>query len=134
MNGYTSGEFSDVKASAYYAKAVAWAAAEGITSGLGGGKFNPGASITREQQVAMITRFAAVVNYELPKSAKPVTFADASQISAFAVNAASAVQQAGIIKCTTINNQAGVYFAPKQAATREDAAKMLAILYQGLTK
>ncbi|REE86485.1 S-layer family protein [Paenibacillus taihuensis] len=134
LTGYTNNEFNDVKANAYYAKAVAWAADKGITSGVSEGMFNPGASLSREQLVAMITRFADVVDYDLPKNVKPVAFADASQISAFAVNAANAVQQAGIINGTTTSNQAGVYFAPKKAATREEAAKMLAILYQGLTK
>ncbi|WP_308637862.1 choice-of-anchor I family protein [Paenibacillus silvisoli] len=126
--------FSDVSADAYYAKAVAWAATSGITSGVSGSTFAPTASITREQMATMIARFAEYNGYALPQSAEPVTFADASSISAYAVEAAAAVQQAGIIGGTTRGNEAGVYFAPKQAATREETAKMLAVLYQGMTK
>ena len=48
--------FSDVAANAYYAKAVAWAAENGITSGTGSGKFSPGADCTRGQIVTLLYR------------------------------------------------------------------------------
>ena len=40
--------FSDVADGAWYADAVAWAAEHGIVSGVGGGAFTPGGTITRE--------------------------------------------------------------------------------------
>lgn len=39
--------FSDVAADAYYAEAVKWATDNGITTGVGGGKFNPNGTCTR---------------------------------------------------------------------------------------
>ena len=48
--------FSDVSADSYYAKAVAWAAENGITTGTGDGKFSPDATCTREQAVAFLYR------------------------------------------------------------------------------
>ena len=48
--------FSDVSADSYYAKAVAWAVENGITTGTGDGKFSPDATCTREQAVAFLYR------------------------------------------------------------------------------
>ena len=52
----SGGNFSDVATDAYYAKAVAWAAGNGITSGTGSGKFSPGADCTRGQIVTLLYR------------------------------------------------------------------------------
>ena len=54
----SGGSFSDVAADAYYAKAVAWAVAEGITAGTGGSKFSPDAPCTRAQIVTFLYRDA----------------------------------------------------------------------------
>ena len=48
--------FSDVSADSYYAKAVAWAVENGITSGTGDGKFSPDATCTRAQAVTFLYR------------------------------------------------------------------------------
>ena len=48
--------FSDVPAEAFYAKAVAWAVENGITSGTGEGKFSPDATCTRAQSVTFLYR------------------------------------------------------------------------------
>ena len=52
-----SGSFSDVPASAYYAKAVAWAVENGITTGTGDGMFSPDAVCTRAQAVTFLWRY-----------------------------------------------------------------------------
>ena len=48
--------FSDVDTSAYYAKAVQWASENGIADGVGNGKFDPSAEVTRAQAVTFIWR------------------------------------------------------------------------------
>lgn len=48
--------FNDVSADAYYANAVAWAVAEGITSGTGNNAFSPDADCTRGQIVTFMYR------------------------------------------------------------------------------
>ena len=48
--------FTDVSADAYYAKAVAWAVENGITTGTGNGKFSPDATCTRAQIVTFLWR------------------------------------------------------------------------------
>ena len=46
--------FDDVAADAYYANAVAWAVANGITSGTGGSNFSPDVVVTRAQAVTFL--------------------------------------------------------------------------------
>ena len=49
-------EFSDVPADSYFAEAVAWAAANGVTTGIGGGLFGPNNDCTRGQIVTFLYR------------------------------------------------------------------------------
>ncbi len=53
----STGSFSDVAADSYYAKAVAWAAENGITGGTGEGRFSPDAPCTRGEIVTLLYRY-----------------------------------------------------------------------------
>lgn len=53
----STGSFSDVSEGSYYAKAVAWAAANGITGGTGEGRFSPDAACTRGEIVTLLYRY-----------------------------------------------------------------------------
>ena len=48
--------FTDVPADSYYASAVAWAVENGITDGVGDGRFDPTATCTRAQIAAFLAR------------------------------------------------------------------------------
>ena len=48
--------FTDVPTDSYYAQAVAWAVENGITTGVGNGKFDPNATCTRAQIAAFLAR------------------------------------------------------------------------------
>ena len=48
--------FTDVPTDSYYAQAVAWAVENGITTGIGNGKFDPNATCTRAQIAAFLAR------------------------------------------------------------------------------
>ena len=52
----SSAAFCDVPADSYYADAVAWAAASGVTEGVGGGLFAPDDDCTRAQIVTFLWR------------------------------------------------------------------------------
>ena len=52
----SAANFTDVPADSYYAQAVAWAVESGITTGIGGGRFNPAATCTRAQIAAFLAR------------------------------------------------------------------------------
>ena len=49
--------FADVPADSYYAQAVAWAIENGITAGVGGGRFDPNATCTRAQIATFLYRY-----------------------------------------------------------------------------
>ena len=48
--------FTDVASDAYYAPAVAWAAEQNVTGGVGNGRFSPDTTCTRAQIVSMLYR------------------------------------------------------------------------------
>ena len=48
--------FTDVPADSYYAQAVAWAIENGITAGVGGGRFDPNSTCTRGQIATFLYR------------------------------------------------------------------------------
>ena len=52
----SAGGFTDVPSGAYYAQAVAWAVASGVTNGSGDGTFSPEADCTRAQIVTFLWR------------------------------------------------------------------------------
>lgn len=63
----TTGNFSDVATSDYFAKEVATAKAIGLVTGSGANKFNPKAPITREDMMVMLNRalkLAGLVNVD----------------------------------------------------------------------
>ena len=49
--------FTDVSADSYYAGAVSWAVENGITTGVGGGRFDPTATCTRGQIATFLYRY-----------------------------------------------------------------------------
>lgn len=111
--------FTDVPASAYYAPYVSWAYENGITHGVTSDTFAPDRSITRQEMAVMLYAFANQQEVTLP-SGDSKDFADASKISAWAVDAVNAMTAAGII-----NGKDGNLFDPAGTATRAEAATVL---------
>ena len=74
--------FTDVPATAYYADAVAWAVANGITTGTDENTFSPNAPCTRAQVVTFLWR---AMGSPEPRSAGTFTDVDASSYYAKAV-------------------------------------------------
>ena len=52
----SAANFTDVSADTYYAGAVSWAVENGVTTGVGGGRFDPTATCTRAQIAAFLAR------------------------------------------------------------------------------
>lgn len=63
----TSG-FDDVSTSTFYGEAVAWLAAEGVTTGVAPGIFDPDGSVTRGQMATFLCRLTGVGDYRGPVS------------------------------------------------------------------
>lgn len=127
VTGYTSSRFPDVPLSRWSAPYIAWAADRGITTGTDGGNFAPAMRITREEMATMIYRYVQSSGKTLPAKNAPVIFADANLISGWAQTPVSVMQQAGIIDGNVTNGR--YTFDPKVSASREECAKMLAVLY-----
>lgn len=127
VTGYTSSRFPDVPLSRWSAPYIAWAADRGITTGTDGGNFAPTMRITREEMATMIYRYVQSSGKTLPAKNAPVIFADANLISGWAQTPVSVMQQAGIIDGNVTNGR--YTFDPKVSASREECAKMLAVLY-----
>ncbi len=79
--------FSDVPANAYYTKAVKWAVANGIITGYDNGTFGPDDTITREQLISILYRYAKSEGYKVSSAASLNNFEDAGKISEYALPA-----------------------------------------------
>lgn len=119
-DSYQTGKFTDVKADAYYAPYVNWAAQTGIVTGVTATTFAPDTNINREQMAVIMKNYAAKLGYDLPQTLKAVTFADNANISSWAKDAVRAMQQAGILA-----GKNGNKFDPKGTATRAEVATVL---------
>ena len=109
-----SGSFSDVPASAYYAKAVAWAVENGITTGTGDGMFSPDAVCTRAQAVSFLWRYE-----KLLVASRSNPFADVAADSYYADAVLWAVKE-DITKGTTDTT-----FSPGADCTRAQIVTFL---------
>lgn len=116
-DGYT---FTDVPAKHWAAKAIGWASAKGITSGIGGGKFGLGQMLTREQLATMLVNYARYEKLDISKSKDISAFADYNEISDWALSGLEFCAEAGIIKGTDKNT-----INPKGLATRAEMAQMI---------
>ena len=120
LDSYKTGKFTDVKADAYYAPYVNWAAQNDIVEGVTATTFAPDTNINREQMAVIMANYAKKLGYDLPKTLQAVTFADNAQISSWAKNAVRTMQQAGIL-----SGKNGNKFDPKGTATRAEVATVL---------
>ena len=117
---YSTGKFTDVKADAYYAPYVNWAAKIGIVEGVTSTTFAPDININREQMAVIMKNYAAKLGYTVPKALEAVTFADNANISSWAREAVKSMQQAGVLAGKTNNR-----FDPAGTATRAEVATVL---------
>lgn len=128
VSAYNSSKFSDVPSSRWSAPYVAWAASLGVTNGDTATTFAPTKYITRQEMAAMIYRYVQISGKTLPTRNTAKRFTDASLISSWASAAVSTMQQAGIIDGNALST-GGYAFEPLTSASREECAKMLAVLY-----
>ena len=111
--------FSDVSADSYYAKAVAWAVENGITTGTGDGKFSPDATCTRAQSVTFL--FRAIGKLVDSKA----EFSDVLTNSYYANAVAWAVENG------VTNGIGDGLFGPDNSCTRAQIVTFLYRAYQG---
>ena len=118
--------FADVAENAWYAKAVTWAAANGLTTGKSADRFDPNDFVTREQLVTFLCRYADWVGLELPDQTVDLSrYGDADQISSWARDFVVRALEAGIIQGKNAET-----LAPLSTADRAEFAQ----IFQNLLK
>lgn len=117
-----STSFSDVKADAWYAKAVGWAAANKVVTGYADGTFRPNAAVTREQAAAILYRYAQSkgIDVSVGEDTNILSYADALQASEYAISALQWAVGAGVL-----NGKSGNLLAPTGTATRAEIAVIM---------
>ncbi len=116
----TTSSFADVDAGQYYAKAVAWAAVNGIVKGYSDTQFAPEDKITREQLAAILYRYAQFKGQDVGAKADLSGFADNGKISEYAFSAMQWAVETGLMQ----GNEDGT-LKPQGQATRAEVAAML---------
>ena len=113
-------DFTDVPAGEYYYDALVWATENGLAMGVTETTFAPGRSITREQLVTFLYRYAQYAGLDVSGRADLTTFTDSQSVSSYAVDAFAWAVNAGIIDGVGNNT-----LAPRSTATRVQVAAVL---------
>ncbi len=112
--------FGDVASNDWYAPYVMWAYNAEYVRGYPDGTFMPNDNITREDICVILARLLGGAAAEYTGGSG---FSDQSEISDYALSSVMMLKSAGII-----NGRENNVFAPKDAAARAEAAKMLCAL------
>lgn len=116
---YPTSSFNDVKAGTWYAPYVEWAAENKLISGIGGGRFAPDQSVTREQMAVILYNYAEYADCDLTVRAGLLEqFCDGNTVSGYA---RYAVEWAVTHK---LLGGSGGRLDPKGTATRAQVAQI----------
>ena len=107
--------FKDVKESSWAYNAIVWAYSEGVTKGVGSDMFAPEQSITREELVTMLHRYA-----DTPEISGELSFTDSDSVSDWAQAAVLWASQSKIV-----NGYETGAFGPSDTASRAEMAAVI---------
>lgn len=116
--------FTDVSASAWYAPYVGTASSFGLINGVGGGRFNPDGTITRQEAAVMVARAAELCGMDTEMDTAAVRnmlaqFPDYMSSAEWARAQLAFCYREGILSQTELN------IRPQDAVTRAEVAQML---------
>ena len=116
--------FTDVPSSKWYAGYIGAANSSGIVNGVGGGKFNPDGTITRQEAAAMVARAAKLCGLDTTMDAVATRnmlaqFGDYRSAAIWATESLAFCYSAGILDQSDLNIQ------PTKAILRCEIAQML---------
>lgn len=114
--------FADVKNGVYYTDAVAWANEKGIVTGYTATQFGSNDNVTREQMATIMYRYAVMKGLDTTVGADTnlLSYKDANQISAYAMDALTWANGAGIITGRTADT-----LVPQGDSTRAEVATIM---------
>lgn len=113
--------FSDVAPDAYYAQAVNEMYALGVVNGVGGGRFDPSSSVSRQDAALMVQRALnqAGISVSGGSAAALAAYGDQGQVADYARGAVSGLVQQGLLPTT------GGRLSPRDTLNRGDMALLL---------
>ena len=126
LSGKETGDFSDVPAGSWYASPVGKAAEKGIVQGVGGGKFNPVGTITRQEAAVMLSRAAVLCGLDTGMTEEEVSaalaqFGDGDSVASWARSSLAWCADNGL-------TQGWETLEPTTPILRAEVARMLAVL------
>lgn len=116
-------QFADVAEDVWYYDAVTALYEAGVVSGIGDGIFAPDDVLTREMGFTMLARAFGLAPSNMDAYAR---FADAGEVSTWAMSAVSALTERGYVSGIGDNQ-----CAPGRALTRGEMAKILVTVFDG---
>ena len=126
--------FTDVPEGAWYQKAVTWAHSVGIVNGVTATTFSPNANITRQDFVLMLMRYLNNVRM-VDRTWTPddlSRFVDAGSVGFWALDAMKDAVAINAISGVPVDGR--LYIQPARNATRAEAAKILMMFHETMTK
>ena len=114
--------FSDVKADAYYADAVAWAEENNLIAGYTDGTFKPNKAITREEFMTILFRYALTKQYDtgIENTEGLMSYSDEASVSDYSEEAMLWAVDHQYLRGTAANT-----LSPQGAITRAQATAIL---------
>ena len=127
---YSVTVFNDVKSTAWYHGAVAWAYQQGIVSGMSEHKFSPNGIMDRQTLAQMMSMYMKKKGYEVTVSSTALDrFADGKAVSSWAKEAVKYMVSSGIMSGTSEDR-----FSPHSMLTRAQAARVLTVYVRNYLK
>ncbi len=111
--------FNDVSDTGWYTNAVAWASSNKIVSGYSNGNFGPNDTITREQLISILYRYAQYKMYDTASHTDLSNYTDASEVAPYA----AAPMQWAITKILITSTNSAL--SPTSDINRAQAADIL---------
>ena len=113
-------KFKDVPSGQWYTNAIIWANENKIVEGYGDELFGTNDSITREQAATLLMRYAKYKNLNVSKTTSITAYADAAEVSSWALEAMKWANAEGLITGRTTTT-----LVPKGTMTRAEVATLL---------
>lgn len=111
--------FFDIPEGQWYAEGTIWAGQQGIVTGVGDGRFNPFANVTRQEIAVILYRYAQRMGRDVGITADLSGFGDGGAVASWGLEAVSWAVGAGIL-----NGNNGLLL-PYGDATRAEVSAML---------
>ena len=119
--------FTDVNQKGWYANALRWAYANGIAAGTSATTFSPNASVTREQMVSFLARYAKLMDKYESMDEDLSVFTDIKDLSSYAEESMKWAVGTGLVSGTGSGK-----LDPKATATRAQIAVIVTKYSQNL--